>query len=323
MDNIVIRIPVFKTETVAEELQLFNIDREEMVDTACKRINDYGCSTTNKIIITNDFKNFTHEVVHIEASKEYINGSPCVFMKLSAHKTNMRDGYIEAPEEAGKELITKKIPLTQQVKIGSEHYYLILYPTVLKKKRNKYCRYWLVFLYDDPNKNTQDFIKITKKVILEILKTKPSHLKPMEFVEEIQKAQSYTMSACFQSSETMSNDMFDKRFSNRFVSGRVANKKFFDLKDLNPKEVQDILNTDDDPSVFRKVFHIFNGKKSYKIRKERKVEIGKAAADFKLYIESNYNYSTEITEEELTSNKIYEKEFILKKMEPIITNCLS
>lgn len=320
MESIIIRIPVFKTATETEPKLLFNINREEMVDNACKCFNDYKCSDINKIIITNDYKNFTHEVVHLEASKEELNKSPFVFLKLSAHKTNMRDGYIEAPDNTSKN--TTKIPLTQQVKIGSEHYYVILYPMVQESSKNMYNRYWLVFLYDDPNKNTQDFIKIVKKVILEVLKTKPSHLKPVEFAEEIKKSQNYTMKACFQSSETISNDIYNRKFSNRIVSGKLCSKKFIDFEKLSSEDVQDILKEDDDPSVYRKIFHIFSDKKSYKVKKERKVEVGKAAAEFKLYIESNYNYATEITEEQLASNEIYDKNFIIKKMEAVITNCL-
>lgn len=40
----------------------------------------------------------------------------------------MRDGYIESPE-----IKNAKIPVTQNVKIGSEHYYVIMYPMVQKK----------------------------------------------------------------------------------------------------------------------------------------------------------------------------------------------
>lgn len=317
MEDIIIRVPVFKTQTVQQEVGFFNISREEMSDAACLKINKYKCSTTKKITITNDFKNFTHEVVSVNATKEYINGSPIVFLQMSAHKTNMRDGYIESPE-----FENDKISVTTNVKIGSEHYYVIMYPMI--QKSNSYSSlYWYLFLYDDPNKNSQDFIRITKKVIKEILKTKTSHLKPKEFEDEIKVFSGYSMKACFQSIETLNNDIYNKRFTNKFVSGHMNSKTFIEYKNLSYEDIKEIINNDSNLSIEKKIFHIFSAKKSYKVSKTRKKEILKAKDEYKLYIESNFNYCTIISEEEFISKKIYDKNFIIEKIEPIVVNCLS
>lgn len=39
MEEIIIRIPVFKTQTEQEEVELFNANIEGMVDSACTKIN--------------------------------------------------------------------------------------------------------------------------------------------------------------------------------------------------------------------------------------------------------------------------------------------
>lgn len=65
-----INIPVYRTKTEEEEILLFNITRDEMVDNVCKKINDYKCSTTNKITIDNSGKSYTNEIVHIKAEKK-------------------------------------------------------------------------------------------------------------------------------------------------------------------------------------------------------------------------------------------------------------
>lgn len=251
MEEIIIRIPVFKTQTEQEEVELFNANIEGMVDSACTKINEYKCSSTKKITITNDFKHFTHEVVSINATKENLNGSPVMFMQMSAHKTNMRDGYIESPE-----IKNTKISVTQNVKIGSEHYYVIMYP-MLQRKGNYYSRFWYLFLYDDPEKNTPDFIRIVKTVIKEVLNTKTSHLKPKEFEDEIKVYSGYTMKACFQSIETLSDDIYDKRFSNQFVSGQTNSKTYIEYKDLSYEDLQEIINNDSDLTIEKKIFHIF------------------------------------------------------------------
>lgn len=45
-----IRIPVFRTKIEEEELQLFDINKEDMVRFVCEKINNYNCSNINKII---------------------------------------------------------------------------------------------------------------------------------------------------------------------------------------------------------------------------------------------------------------------------------
>lgn len=52
-----------------------------------------------------------------------MHGSPVVFIQMSAHKTNLGDGYIET---------SQKIPMTKDVKIGSDHHYVIMYPMAIK-----------------------------------------------------------------------------------------------------------------------------------------------------------------------------------------------
>lgn len=62
-----IRIPVFRTKIEEEELQLFDINKEDMVRFVCEKINNYNCSNINKIILENNGKNYTHEIVKLTA----------------------------------------------------------------------------------------------------------------------------------------------------------------------------------------------------------------------------------------------------------------
>ena len=83
----------------------------------------------------------------------------------------------------------------------------------------------------------------------------------------------------------------------------------------------DLLNRDDDEiTIKRKTFGINIGKKECKIKCEVKKGYKKAKEKYSLLIESLFNDSIEITEEECNDNRIYDKDFIIEKMKSVITN---
>ena len=53
-----------------EEINLFFINREEMVERVCETIQKYNCSNTKKIVIENSGKNYINEIVQITAEKK-------------------------------------------------------------------------------------------------------------------------------------------------------------------------------------------------------------------------------------------------------------
>jgi hypothetical protein len=308
----VIRIPVFRTKIEEEEISLFNIDREEMVKTVCDKINKFNCSSTNKITLENSGKNYTNEIVKITASRKEMHGSPTVLIQMSAHKTNMEDGYIETSE---------KIPVTKEVKIGSDHHYIVMYPSAIKG-RTKYKRYWNVFIYDDPNKDSQEFIRMAKEMIKQILHIKISNLKRNDFVEELRVFPIISnITANFQTVEYV-NNLYDAEFKDYIVKGTILSKKQFDLKNLPMQKIIEMLNNDEDITIKKKTFNIFVGKKEYKVSQTIKKDYQRAKEKYSLLIESIFNESISITDEEY-AQKLYDEDFVIEKIESVITNYMS
>lgn len=308
-----IKVPVFRTMIEEEEINLFFINREEMVERVCETIQKYNCSNTKKIVIENSGKNYINEIVQITAEKKDMHGSPVVFIQMSAHKTNLGDGYIET---------SKKIPMTKDVKIGSDHYYIVMYPTAIKG-RTKFKHHWNIFLYDDPNKDSMEFIKMTKEMIKEVLKLKIRNLKKKDFYEEISNYSVFNnITANFQTVEHI-NDQYDAHFKDYIASGQILSKKTFELKNLPHATFLEMLNSEDDMTIKRRTFNIFAGKKEYKISQNIKKDYQRAKEKYSLLIESLFNESISVSEEEYSSNKIYEKDFVVEKLEGVVANYMS
>lgn len=307
-----INIPVYRTKPVEEEISLFDINISDMVDIVCKKINDYKCSTTNKITLDNYGKNYTNEIVQIIAEKKEMDGSPFVLVKMSAHKTNLNDGYIET---------SKKIPVTKDVKIGSDHHYIIMYPMVIKG-RTKYKRYWNIFIYDDPNKDSNEFIRMSKEMIKLVLGFQVCNLKKKDFVDEIKDCKVFeNITAHFQTVEFIDNQ-YDAEFKDYIASGQINSKQMFNLKNVLHEDFMKMLESENDETVKKRQFIIPFGKKEYRIKQEIKKSYQSAKEKYRITIESHFNEKISLTEDEYL-NKLYDIDFIIDKMKSVITNYMS
>lgn len=307
-----IRIPVFATKIEEEEISLFDISKEEMVGIVCEKINEFKCSKTNKIVLENGGKNYIHEIVKLEAQRKDMHGSPVVFIQMSAHKTNLGDGYIETSE---------KIPMTKDVKIGSDHHYILMYPMAVKG-RTKYKRHWNIFIYDDPNKDSLEFIRLVKEMIKRVLNIKICNLKSKDFEEALR---SYpiidNVTANFQTIE-FTNDIYDAKFNDFIIGGKIYSKKEFNLMRMPYDKIIEMINDDEDITVKRKIFNIPLGKKEYKVSKTIRKDYQNAKTKYSLLIESLFNESLSISEDEY-NNQLYDEDFVIEKLESVVTNYLS
>lgn len=307
-----IRIPVFTTKIEEEEISLFDIDREEMVRIVCEKIKKFKCSSTNKIVLENGSKNYTHEIVKLDAQRKDMHGSPVVFIKMSAHKTNLGDGYIETSE---------KIPMTKDVKIGSDHHYIVMYPMTIKG-RTKHKRHWHIFIYDDPNKDSQEFIRMVKEMIKRVLCLRICNLKAKDFEEELKEYSIINnVTANFQTVE-FTNNIYDANFKDYIVAGKIYSKKEFNLAKIPSNKIIDIINDDGDITIKKKIFNIPLGKKEYKVSQTIRKDYQKAKTKYALLIESLFNESISITEDEYNT-KLYDEKFVIDKLESVVANYMS
>lgn len=83
-----------------------------------------------------------------------------------------------------------------------------------------------------------------------------------------------------------------------------------------------MLNNDEDVTIKRKIFNIFAGKKEYKVSQIIKKDYQRAREKYSLLIESLFNESVSITDEEY-AQKLYDEDFVIEKIESAIANYMS
>lgn len=87
-------------------------------------------------------------------------------------------------------------------------------------------------------------------------------------------------------------------------------------------KIVEMLNNDEDVTIKRKIFNIFAGKKEYKVSQIIKKDYQRAREKYSLLIESLFNESVSITDEEY-AQKLYDEDFVIEKIESAIANYMS
>lgn len=315
----IIRIPVFMTKYTEDSRNLFEVSKSDMIESVCLKIREGNISKTNKIIVENSSKTYTQEIVRIETYNQNIGDVPTVLLKISAHKTNIDDGYIDVSEVSGD--ASKKILVTKNIKIGSDNHFVLMYPMVVKNSK-RYKTFWHIFIYVDPYKESEDFIRVVKTVLKDVLGLKTANLKRKDFVEELQTYNIIgEMSATFNTIE-MLNGPCDAVFGKYITKGKIQSRKELLLENLPFSDVESLIDDDTDITITRKVFNIPIGKKEIKISKTLKRDIKAGQNKYNLLIESLFNESVEITDEEM-GKFLYDPIFIIEKITPVILNYIS
>ena len=276
-NDLTINFPVFRTKTEEESIPLIEVDRLGMVDLIINKAKSFNNSNSNLITLDNNGKTYINEVTNVNAIKIDINGSPAVLIQMTAKKANIKDAYVEIPD---RDLITEKF------KFGSDNYFFVMYPTTIKG-RSKFRRYWNIFIYDDPNKESEEFIRIVKKVVKDIFGLSVSNLKRSDFVREMETYKFLeNVTATFQTVES-SDALYEGSFKDYIVEGKIFSKKEYKLHKMPIEKFIDLLNgNDDEITIKRKSFGINIGKKEYKIKCEVKKGYKKAKEKYSLLIES-------------------------------------
>jgi hypothetical protein len=301
-----IKVPVYTTELVSSPIDLFGgIAYKDMTAYVVRKINEF---TTLKFPVVSDNRNKTlkTEIDSIETFENYIGDVPIVLLKIKAFTTNLYDGYFETGEQ--------KIPFEKENRLGSENNYVLLYPVVDGITNKSY--HFLVLVYEDPHKRSDELLKSSKLVLKEILKTPIRNLKLDIVLEELERHPVIPELQVRYTAIKYDDNLVDNKYVEYSYGKGVFKKQRDDkFKNMPFGKVQDLLNDPLRDDYQKKEARITVDGKEFKITKEI---IEEAANEFKDTVEKVFNSRFEIEEEQLVS--IYDPAFILENLTPIISN---
>jgi hypothetical protein len=173
-----IKIPIYISDSKIDEISNFPFEelilsQDLLVSNLVSKIESHN---TKKLVLTSGKRNKTTTKNVNEVNYEKINfgSDSALLLKITSFSSNLYDGFIEKDT---------RIQLNKNDKIGSEHYYAVIYPHIFGLEKREYK--WIVMVYEDPNKENNDIVTSIKLVLKNVLGIVSVNIKLPDFIERL------------------------------------------------------------------------------------------------------------------------------------------
>lgn len=304
----VIKMPVYTTSIIEEENGFWGkMTYPDLVETIKTFIANFHFPIENR-----SYNKATVIVIDgITPIEVKIGEVPALLLKISSYKTNLMDGYFESNE---------KIHFQKNNKIGSDGNYVLFYPVIKGLQKNKYQRYFLMVVYEDPTKESGEVTRLAKLVANKVLKQPIQNIKMPMIMNELKSIGTIPeLNIRFFTINNEDNSV-DIKYREYLQECKLKKEKSQYFKNMPFETMQELLTDTGNAENYKKrETFIHFGKKEYRIKREI---INEAEATIKETAEKIFNASSVITQDEL-DNKIHQTDFMVEKMTSVIGNYLS
>ncbi|MBE7686506.1 hypothetical protein F7647_10640 [Tenacibaculum piscium] len=304
-----IKVPVYSSELLENVKGLFGgHSYNDMINYLDDKLNNY---TQKKPKLSRKKRNKVKEIEiqNIEKIEGFIGEIPIRLFKISAYNTNLIDGYVETKE---------KITLTKNDKLGSDTNFMLLYPKIIGLNENEYQYQWKILLYEDPTKENRELVSICKIVLEKVFEIKICNIK-LDRVLKILKEKKVISELTMQfNSQSNDENEVETKLRKYLVNANLKKIRYENFRDVPFNKVEEIISDKNYESEYQKrtIKFLFN-KKEIKLTNE----FQEAKEIIKETVEEIFNSEIIIHESEIES--LFDTEFILEKLSPIIQEYLS
>lgn len=306
-----IKIPVYISESITQTSGLFKYSYEDMIDYVKKKIDSYA-ETDKNITAKKRNKPRTKEINSITYKEHNFADIPALLVRMNACTTNNYDMYIERDE---------RMDVGKTDKIGSENHWLLLYPQIKGLDSNNYSVFWLIFVYADPNKEFDDITNSAKLFLKNILNLKFRNIKTPDVLKDIKNKNFVSeLQVKYTSITTDENDV-DVKFQEYLVKGKLKLEREDVFQNMPFDKTEELINEVTYKNQFQqKIIRVITGKTEYKILKQQQFDEAKEKLED--VVEETFNMTSSVTEQELEPEILYNEEFMISKLKPVVENYL-
>lgn len=308
-----IKIPIYISDSKIDEISNFPFEelilsQDLLVTNLISKIDSHN---TKKLVLTSGKRNKTTTKNVNEVNYEKINfgNDSALLLKITSFNSNLYDGFIEKDT---------RIQLNKDDKIGSEHYYAVIYPHIFGLEKREYK--WIVMVYEDPNKENNDIVTSIKLVLKNVLGIVSVNIKLPDFIERLKTIkESVDLSMKFISVNYDDNDV-DYNIKGYEFENKTTKISESLYKGVPINKINDIVEDKSFLNKFkRRILKITNGKHELKLEQEY---LDESETKFKEIAEELFNFTSEISSTDVETNEIYKTEYILNKIQPVLENYL-
>lgn len=308
-----IKIPIYISDSKIDEISNFpfeelSLSQDLLVSNLISKIDSHN---SKKLILTSGKRNKTtiKNVDTVNYERVNFGSDLALMLKITSFNSNLFDGFIEKDT---------RIKLNKNDKIGSEHYYAIIYPHIFGIEKREYK--WIVMVYEDPNKDNNDIVTSIKLVLKNVLGIISVNIKLPDFInrlKSIKNSAELSMKFITVNFEDNEVDYNIKGYEFETKTTKISESTY---KNVPINKINDIVNNKTFLKQFKKrILKISNGKQELKLEQEY---LDDAETKFKEVAEELFNFTSEISSTDVESEEIYKTDYILNKIQPVLENYL-
>lgn len=308
-----IKVPVYSTEVSDESLnELFennNSSVHTLISYVKKKIDDFNSFEIP--IEKHSFKKIkTKEVSSINYFDYGTESEPLLLLQIVAFDKNLHDGVVRNKGA--------NIEFDIDTRIGTPNNFALLYPTVKGSQKDKLVKKFLVFVSQDPNKEHDDIVKIVKMVLDKIIGQPIVGIKPPQVLEELSKEKTPFLQLQFFQYAANGEDEFDMLTDYKTGDDKLkmtSEKTYTNIPFEKLKQAIQYIRT----NVKSKSKYSLKVKKG-RIEYNLEYFVDDAKQKLRETADKLFNFPVDITDEEFETKKIFEPDFIVSKLLPVVKN---
>jgi hypothetical protein len=308
-----IKVPVFLTDEKEsdENIDLFGSTMySQMINIVKEQIDTYNKGEIVHVTSDKRSKTSITGVNKIDYTEYKIKGSDCLLLQVTAYRTKLYDGYYQGED---KNIVVFK----ENGKLCSDTHFMLLYPK-LSGIKSPYKLYWYVLVYEDPSKNNEEVTRVAKLIMKDVLRYPIRNIKELSLLNSLRENKIISQIEISLSSITEDDNEIDVYLKDYKYVCKLKKEKKILLENI-PADIAEKIYEDE-------TFKLdFNRKQvKYLLRNKQVLTmIAEYRENIKRTLEDSFNYSFSVTQEQIKNDEIFNKEFILEKLEGVLSNFLS
>ena len=312
-----IKVPVYVSEKIERDNNgaIFLTSNETLIEDAKVLISAYNSNPNITLTSNKRNKTTTIGIKSIDVEHLSFNSDKCLLLKVTAFKTNLIDGYYQSANEEEKEIRFK-----EGDKICSDTYFFILYPLLNIQaenglKINVYCH---IFIYEDPSKTNDEMARIARLIMSKIMKAPIKNIKSEKMLADIRNYKLISEVEICLSAIADDDEGVPEYIQNYQFSSKLKKEKKIKLQNMS---ADDAISAFEDESFInsyskRQLRFTTHNKRVFSVVQEFKDKIS-------LALEDSFNYSIDVSEEDIKNGNIFKTETIKQNVEGIFTRYMS
>ncbi|GAB3721944.1 hypothetical protein [Spirosoma lituiforme] len=301
-----IKVPVYVSDIKSASDLFDTIDYNYLVKSIIRTIDEYNQSS-KEIKYAKKKKTYERVVKGIDYEETIIGDRPALLIKTTAYNTNYIDGFYEE---------RNKVALTKDSKIGSDNNFMLMYPHISGLNQVQYKYYWIILLYEDPNKVFNELASTAKAVLNKVLNIKIENIKLKKVINDItiKKVAPELIIRLVTVDHDVDNEQPElKRYLIEAKNKIVIERRY---KNLPAEETISLLeNRQDTRKKFQNIKRVIFGNQEYRYTQSSEGELNQR---IKETVEEIYNSEIPISEKDLQDN-LYNHTFVIDKFKQVLT----